>query len=86
MRREQLLAALADGTVDLPEVLAARHEDHDWGEVKLLTVLEAFPGARKVATRRAMAEHGLGERLRVRDLDDDQVAVVLRTFPVGVQG
>jgi len=83
-RREQLVAALADGSLGLDEVISARQEDR-WGDVKLLTVLEAVPGARKVGTRRAMAEHGLGERIRLRDVDDEQAEILLEVFPVGDQ-
>ncbi len=81
MQRERLLAGLADGSMRLAEVLSARHDD-DRGEVKLLAVLEALPGARKVATRRIMAELGLDERVRVNELDEEQSATVLATFPL----
>lgn len=80
-QRDCLLAGLADGSVGLAEVLSARHDVDNWGEVKLLAVLEALPGARKVATRRAMTALGLRERTRVRELDDEQAAIVLLSFP-----
>lgn len=80
-QRERLLAGLADGSMQLAEVLSARCDD-DRGEVKLLAVLEALPGARKVATRRAMAELGLDERVRVSQLDEEHTATVLATFPL----
>lgn len=85
-RRDRMCAQLDDGRLTLQDVLAARHDDPPVGEVKLLTVLEALPGARKVATRRMLADLGLGERLRLREIDDELAARVLETFPLSSAG
>ena len=79
--RAGLCAALADGTVDVAGVLARRHEVAV-GRVRLLTVLEAPSGARKVPTRHLLAELGLDPTTPLARLDEEAAAVVARWFPV----
>ncbi|MEZ5238084.1 MAG: hypothetical protein R2716_03755 [Microthrixaceae bacterium] len=79
--RESACRALAEGESDLREVLDRRHRS-DLGEVHLLMVLEALPGSSKVAARRALEDAGIPQRTRLRDLDAEQVGVLVETFPL----
>ncbi len=79
--RAELCAALAEGSVDVAGVLTRRHEAAV-GRVRLLTVLEAPAGARKVPTRHLLAELGLDPTMPLARLDDAAAAVVADRFPV----
>ena len=74
-----------DGALDLlgqgAGVLARRHEP-SVGRVRLLTVLEAPPGARKVPTRQQLAALGLDPVTPLGALDDATAAMVAERFPV----
>lgn len=82
-RRAELERSLSEGGTTLgdalgPEVAA----DHQLGLVKLLVVLEALPGARKVLTRQRLAELEIDGARPVRDLTADERATVLANFPL----
>ncbi|MFZ4517703.1 MAG: hypothetical protein ACOYOP_04920 [Microthrixaceae bacterium] len=79
--RAELCAALADGSADVADVLARRHEP-SVARVRLLTVLEAPAGARKVPTRQLLAELALDPVTPLGALDDATAAVVADRFPV----
>lgn len=85
--REAVTTLLSSGGATLGEVLDDRG-DPAVGAVHLLTVLEALPGARKVDTRRRLAELGLPEREPIAGLDSAAVALVRAEFPraAGVGG
>jgi len=76
--------AVAGGGATLSEVMGERG-DPAVGAIHLLTVLEALPGARKVDTRRRLAELGLPERVAIAGLDDDAVTLVRAEFPLGAR-
>jgi hypothetical protein len=77
--RADLVEDLAAGRAVLADVVARRDEDLV-GRIKLLVVLEALPGAGKVATRRRLAELGVDQDAPLATLDDAQVRVVLDAF------
>lgn len=79
--RAELCAALADGSIDVAGVLARRHEP-GVGRVRLLTVLEAPAGARKVPTRHLLAELGLEPTTPLARLDEATASLVAGRFPV----
>lgn len=81
VRREALRLDLREGRLTLDDVMADRHEGVD-GAMKVLFVLESLPGARKVGTRRRLAELGVAETAPLRSLDDRTCAVLLREFPM----
>lgn len=81
LRCAALRLDLQEGRLTLPLVLADRHHAHD-GAMKLLYVLESLPGARKVGTRRRLAELGVAEAAPLRSLDDGTCAVLLGEFPM----
>jgi hypothetical protein len=86
-RWSALEAALGAGEVDLAGALGpGTTEDHQLGLVKVLVVLEALPGARKVDTRRALAGLGVDETTPVRDLSPEQRDRLLATFPLPARG
>ncbi len=80
--RAALCAALADGTQDLPALLGAVTDDAFLSETKLLTVLEALPGARKTDTRRTLEGLGVAPGTRLGALTDEQRSLLLATFPL----
>ncbi len=77
--RAKTCSDLAAGRSTLRDVLEHRH-DPTVGCIHLLCVLEALPGARKVDTRRALADEALPERVRIDLLDGSQVTRVLARF------
>lgn len=77
--RSSVCEQLGAGTATLGEVMNTR-TDSRVGEAHLLVVLESLPGASKVATRRTLADLGIGGRTRLADLRDDEVASVLVAF------
>lgn len=83
--RARTCSELGEGRTTLDDVLQRRH-DPAIGCIHLLCLLEARPGARKVDTRRALAEEGLPERIGIDLLDASQVARVLDRFAGGSGG
>jgi hypothetical protein len=83
-RREEVVADVAAGRVELAAVLAER-TDPLVGAIKLVVVVQAVPGVGKVAARRALARLHLDER-RVADLSDADVAALLVALRPGGAG
>ncbi len=83
--RAFLSDALGSARVTLDEVLAER-TDPGVACVHVLTVLESMPGARKIDTRRALAEAGIALRTPLGDMSDDEVAYVANRFPIPATG
>lgn len=82
-RRAELERSLAEGGTSLADALGADvSADHQLGLVKLLVVLEALPGARKVKTRQRLVELGIDGARSVRDLTTEERATVLSHFPL----
>ncbi|MEZ5371651.1 MAG: hypothetical protein R2704_02700 [Microthrixaceae bacterium] len=65
----EVLDALADGTLDLDELWRRVADDPAVAELKLLTALEARPGAKKVLTRRALDALGVSQSITLGQLD-----------------
>ena len=65
--RSRTCAELETRSTGLAEVLG-RRDDPASGAIHLLSVLESLPGARKVITRRTLAEMGVPERIPLADL------------------
>ena len=86
--RRQLHDELADGRVGVGAVLERAEHDELTAAVKLLFVLEALPGARKVDTRRRLAELGIDGGRRLGALDAGERAIVAAEFvrAAGVDG
>lgn len=82
-RRAGLEDALGAGELGLADALGPGVAgDDQLGLVKVLVVLEALPAARKVDTRRRLAELGIDGATPLRDLTDAQRHVLLATFPL----
>ena len=82
-RRAEVLDALSDGRTSLSEALELGTVDPLVGLVKVLVVLEALPGARKVDTRRTLTALGLDGRTPLDALDGPRRDLLVRTFPLG---
>ncbi len=67
--RNRVRTQLASEQLGLGELLKLAKQDEAVGEVKLLWALESLPGARKVDTRRKLAELRIPGTLRLGDLD-----------------
>lgn len=80
--RAALLDAVGEGRVDLAGLFDDAARDPLEGEVKLLSVLEALPGARKIDTRRALAALGVDGRTHIGALSSDQIRVIVESFPL----
>ncbi len=78
--RFRLREQLSDGEVTLVEVLDQAGTDPLIGQAKLLWTLESVPGARKVLTRRKLAEIGLGESVRIGALSEQERNLVVSNF------
>ncbi|MEX0768986.1 MAG: hypothetical protein WD029_10990 [Microthrixaceae bacterium] len=78
--RYRLRADLASGQLALGDVLQFAKQNEATGLIKLLWTLESLPGARKVATRRQLAELGLAEGMRLGDLDQTATRTILDKF------
>jgi hypothetical protein len=78
----EVVRGLGSGGCPLEQVLALR-DRADVGTMHLRAVLEALPGARRIDTRRRLAELGLAERTPLCELEDVAVASVLETFGSG---
>ncbi len=83
--RSTVCESLQSSSETLEGVLA-RREDPAVGAVHLLTVLESLPGARKIDTRRSLAQAGLVERTSIGSLSAQDVDSVLRRFSADVGG
>jgi hypothetical protein len=77
-----VLGDLGEQRCELADVLESRTRP-DVGTVHLRAVLEALPGARRVDTRRRLAELGLPERTPLCELEDASVETVLEAFGPG---
>lgn len=75
--RRDLLEDLAAGRETLSGALDRAQEDPLIGRIYVLVVLEALPGAGKVATRRALDRLGIEHRTPLADVPAD---VVLANF------
>lgn len=71
--RRDLLDALASGRETLAAALARAQEDPLVGRIYVLAVLEALPGAGKVATRRALDRLGIEYRTPLAEVPADLV-------------
>lgn len=80
--RDGLLEDLRAGRTDLRAALALALDDPFVGYVRLLPVLEALPGARKVDTRRRLAELGIDGRTSLDALGPSVAATLLAAFPL----
>jgi hypothetical protein len=78
--RAAVVADLSASRRTLDEVLDARG-DELVGRIKLLTILEALPGATKVGTRRRLSELGLEQAIPIASLDEAQLDLVRGSFP-----
>jgi len=65
---ENLIASVATGRTSLREALQRADHDHVSGFVYVVKIAEAVPGVGKIRARRVLADHGLGERTRSRDV------------------
>jgi hypothetical protein len=75
-KRSEVVAALGAGDLSLAELFEQIDADSEIGHIRLLTVLEAFPGARKIDTRRRLAEHALDGTTQLSDIDRAAVLAV----------
>lgn len=71
--REDLLDALGTGAETLAGALSRARQDPLIGRIYLLAVLEALPGARKVATRRELDRLGIDHRMPLAEAPHDQI-------------
>jgi hypothetical protein len=76
LERAELLDQLASGRLTLSGAFDRVHHDDHVASMRVLPVLEAVPGASKIATRRALAEMGVDERSPMVEVD--AVAMVER--------
>jgi hypothetical protein len=79
--RAQLIDELTTGRLTLSGAFDRVHQDEHVASMRVLPVLEAVPGASKVATRRALAEIGVDERAPLIELD---AAAMVERFGVPV--
>ncbi len=84
--RHEVRRALGAGETTLDEVLAGAATDPLLGQVKLQWVLESLPGARKIDTRRRLAELGLDDVGSLSQLDAGQRDLVVSSFDRAVGG
>ncbi len=75
--RAELLDDLTSGRVTLSGAFDRAGADDHIGTMRVLSVLEAVPGASKVATRRALADLGVDERAPLASLE---AAVLVERF------
>jgi hypothetical protein len=80
--RAEVLGDLGEHRCELADVLESRIRP-DVGAVHLRAVLEALPDARRIDTRRRLAELGLPERTPLSELEDASVVTVLEAFGPG---
>ncbi|MGB3410918.1 MAG: hypothetical protein WBA45_06930 [Microthrixaceae bacterium] len=78
--RFRLRERLSDGEVTLVEVLEQAGSDPLIGQAKLLWTLESVPGARKVLTRRRLAEIRLDESTRIGALSEQERDLIVANF------
>ena len=65
---DALIASVVDGSVTLAQVFERSGSDMVCGFVYVVKIAEVVPGIGKVRARRALEEHGLGERTRVSEV------------------
>lgn len=68
--QSELLTRLRSGQESLSDVLGS--DDPLIGRIKIVTVLENLPDLGKVAARRVMADIGISDFCKVRELDESQ--------------
>jgi hypothetical protein len=74
--RVELVDALRSGAIDLDGALDRAASDDLVGRIHVVRAVESLPGWGKVASRRALAELGVDETMRLADVD--RVALVKR--------
>jgi hypothetical protein len=83
-RRQDVVADVGAGRIDLAAVLAARH-DPLVAPIKLVVVVQAIPGVGKVLARRALARLQLEDR-RLAELTDAEAVALLTALRPGAAG
>ncbi len=78
--RGDVVDGLSNGQTTLDEVLVRAGTEPLVARIKVLTVLEALPGALKVGTRRRLDELGIGHATPLGNLDHD---VLVASFGPG---
>ncbi len=76
-----LLSQLGEG-LPLNSLFESAKSDEAVGQCRLLKCLDSMPGARKVDNRRFMSGHGIDERIRLVDMSDSQIDLVLEAYDV----
>ncbi len=76
--RAEVVAAVADGTVELRAVLDRSTDEPMVADIKILTVLEEVEGVGKVRARRLLEAVGIDESTRMGRLDPDRREFLLR--------
>lgn len=85
--RSALRRRLSAGELTLADVLAwPTSAGEQLGQVRLLFVLESLPSARKVDTRRRLAELGVGELTPLAALTGPEREQLLANFPLAAPG
>lgn len=81
-RRAAVQARLSSGETTLEAVLDEAAVDDIVATIKVLKVVEALPGAGKVASRRSLAVLGIDESARLGRLDAGDREALIREFAV----
>lgn len=80
---ESLIGTVQGGTSTLAQIFDDENS-HDanrpYGAVYLVKLAESIPGIGKVRARRVLAEHGLGERTRVCEVDATTRAALVKAL------
>ncbi len=79
----ELRSELGEATTGLEQVLGSARTDPLTGAVRLQWVLESLPGARKIDTRRRLAEMELDPTVTLEVLGEDTVSRLLANFGPG---
>lgn len=77
--RDTVLESLSDGSITLAEVLE-RRLDPAIGEIRLLSVLESLPGARKIDVRRKLTNLDLAGSGAISGVAVDDLQLVVDEF------
>lgn len=82
VRRERALvkAALKEGSIGLPEVLARADTDDVIGKIKVINILAALPKFGKIKAQNVMEELDIADSRRLRGLGTNQRAALLDRF------
>lgn len=78
--RAEVLDGLAAGDTTLPDVLDMARSDDTVAAIKVVKVVEARPGARKVTSRQRLAALGIDQAARIGELDDGERAALVDAF------